>query len=99
MKDVEDHYAWSTVNIVGNGPVVGFSRTWTEVQETRPRLDPTARKSPDHSASPELTELASTLVRTDVAMRRWLHIVGAAKRDGHDAVSHRHGKVCGSIVC
>ncbi len=23
VKDVEDHYAWSTVNIVGNGPVSG----------------------------------------------------------------------------
>ena len=33
------------------------------------------------------------MARTDVAMRMWLNIVGAAKRDGHDAVSHRHGKV------
>ncbi len=39
------------------------------------------------------TEMASTMARTDVAMKMWLSIVGAAKRDGHDAVSHRHGKI------
>ncbi len=31
------------------------------------------------------------MARTNVAMKMWLSIVGAAKRDGHDAVSHRHG--------
>ena len=39
------------------------------------------------------TEMASTMARTDVAMKKWLSIVGAAKRDGHDAASHRHGKI------
>ena len=37
------------------------------------------------------TEMASTMARTDVAMKKWLSIVGA-ERSGRTAVSHRHGK-------
>ncbi len=63
-----------------------------EVQEPhrRPRLDRKDESGPVlHFKS--TTEMASTMARTDVAMKMWLSIVGAAKRDGHDAVSHRHG--------
>jgi len=35
--------------------------------------------------------MAVTVARTDVAMKKWLSIVGAAKRDGQTTVSHQHG--------
>ena len=38
------------------------------------------------------TEMAAMMARIDVAKRRRLRIVGAAKRDGQTAISHQHGK-------
>ena len=38
------------------------------------------------------TAMAATMARIDVAKRRRLRIVGAAKRDGQTAISHQHGK-------
>mgnify|MGYP003423868864 CR=1 FL=1 len=39
----------------------------------------------------ETTEMAAMMARVDVAKRKRLGIVGAAKRDGQTAISHRHG--------
>ncbi len=58
-------------------------------------LDTTVRTSLDHQrvrfASTDEAEMAVMMVRTDVAMKKWLGIVGAAKRDGQTAVSHQRG--------
>ena len=51
-------------------------------------LDETARTSPNQSCISGYNRDGPTMARTDVAVRMWLRIVGAAKRDGHDAVSH-----------
>ena len=48
-------------------------------------------------ASTDEAEMAVTVARTDVAMKKWLSIVGAAKRDGRTAVSHQHGTFVDSI--
>ena len=69
----------------------GSHGPWTECRSPSGELDEAARTSPDQSCISSSTKMASTMARTDVAMKRWLSIVGAAKRDGHDAVSHRHG--------
>jgi len=75
----------------GMGPLKWFSRTTDRgagtimVDWTRPQ-----GRVRTSLASPDTTEMASTMVRTAVAMRRWLNIVGA-ERIGRTAVSHRHG--------
>ena len=93
MKGAEDQYAWSTVNTVGNGPVaMVFANQGQRCRSLLGGLDSTVRMSSDQFCTfSAIFKMASTLARTDVAMKMWLSIVGAAKRDGHDAVSHRHG--------
>ena len=51
-------------------------------------------KSGPGIASTDESEMAVTMASTDVAMRRWLRIVGA-ERSGRTAISHQHGKACG----
>ncbi len=64
-------------------------------------LDTTVRTSLDHQrvrfASTDEAEMAVTVARTDVAMKKWLSIVGAAKRGGRTAISHQHGTFMDSI--
>ncbi len=80
MKGAEDQYAWSTVNIVGNGPAVmvlaNLDRGAGILLEDWTRPQGQVRTNP---TPPDTTEMATTMARTAVAMRKWLSIVGAAK--------------------
>ena len=97
MKGAEDQYAWSTVNIVADvEPAVTTLASRKGMQNFgAERPDTTVRTSLDHQrvrfASTDEAEMAVTVARTEVAMKKWLSIVGAAKRDGQTAVSHQHG--------
>ena len=77
MKDAEDQYAWSTVNIVGNGPV---ATVLTDLEQgagaTFGESDDAARTSPNQSCisgynSDGFHNGATELGREDATTYRW----------------------------
>ena len=91
VKDAEDQYAWSTVNIVTMERDVMASRPGRECKFRHWRTEYNREDvtGPGFAFSVE-NVMAVTVARPDVAMTKWLGIVGAV-RIGRTAVPHRHG--------